>query len=328
VRCARLVLLSLAAAVLAPAPALGAEPAETIRFAERLQVPISALQLSQPLAVHADLHTGELFVADLRRNLVAIFDDRGLFRFAIPGGSVFRSPLDVATWPDGRILLLAYTDRGRSLVRLDFDGRHPRPVLLSGLPPQAEEPWLTSIALSADGSRLFLLDERNHRLWLATDAGEITGSVDLAAGYEEKERREQLLEQVDVYGDEVLVPLPMEGTIRIFDLEGRKLGFVGRKGGASCETAFPVAAAPTRDGNVLILDQQRALMMLWRREDNRCLGEISGIGAAPGRLYRPADLALDAEGDVFVSQGFEGRVQRFAGAAPATGAREARALRE
>jgi DNA-binding beta-propeller fold protein YncE len=322
--------MALIAACVAAVPLASAQddPVSRVRFDEILQVPVSSLQLSQPLAVHSDLHTGELFVADVRRNAIAIFDASGLFRFGIPGGQVFTSPQDVAVWPDGHILVLAYTDRGRSLIRMDFDGRHPEPFPIHGIPASAEEPWLTSIALSADGERVYLLDEKNNRLWIANGTGNVVGNADLAEGYTPKEKREQILERVDVYGNTVLVPLPMAGIVRMFDLDGERTGFAGRKGGASCETGFPVAAALTEDGNVLILDQQRALMMLWRPSDNRCLGEISGIGGAPGRLYRPADLALDPSGNAFVGQGFEGRVQRFRGVAPAEGAFEAAKLRE
>lgn len=302
----------------APAPA----------YDKLLQVPVSALEFSQPLTVHADLYTGELFVADVRRNLVAVFDERGLFRFAIRGGAMFRSPLDLATYPDGRILVLGYTDSGLSLVRLDFDGRHPETIPVTGLPEGIAEPTLRSIALNADGSRLYLLDEANHMLWIADAGGAVTGSVDLAEGYDADERRDQILTRVDIYGSTVLVPLPMEGSVHLFDLDGRSLGTVGYKGGAACENSFPVAAALTEDGRLVVLDQQKALMVIWRRKDNRCMGEISGIGAAPGRLYRPADLALDGDGRAFVGQGFEGRVQRFAGFTMAAGSAVARELRE
>ena len=92
-----------------------------------------------------------------------------------------------------------------------------------------------------------------------------------------------------------------------------------RVSSAPCQTAFPVAAALGADGTVVVLDWQRMLFMLWDPRTNRCLGETSGIGNAPGWLYQPSDLALDAEGRLYVSQGFEGRVQVFAGAAPAAG---------
>lgn len=322
------ILLAVVSTLLLLSHTLGQETSgKPIQFDMRLQVPVSAQALSQPLAVHADLHTGEVFVADVRSNTITVFDPDGLYRFTIPGGTVFTSPQDVTTWPDGRLLVLAYTEQGRSLVRMDYDGREPQLVPIRGLPAPAEEPWITSLALSADGEHLYLLDENNHRLWIANDQAEIQAGIDLAEGYTAKERREQILEQVDIYGQTVLVPLPMAGTVKMFDLAGKPIGFVGRKGGAACETAFPVAAALTEDGTVIILDQQRALMMVWRPSDNRCLAEVSGIGAGPGRLYRPADLAVDPSGRILVGQGYEGRVQRFRGAAPAAGSYRAAKLR-
>ena len=73
------------------------------------------------------------------------------------------------------------------------------------------------------------------------------------------------------------------------------------------------------DGNLLIIDQQRNMIVRWSVEDNRCLGDYYGLGAAPGYLYYPSDLALDGQGRLYVGQGFEGRVQVYDGLRPAAG---------
>jgi hypothetical protein len=60
------------------------------------------------------------------------------------------------------------------------------------------------------------------------------------------------------------------------------------------------------------------VVLRWDPETNRCLGDYLGLGAAPGLLYFPTDLALDAKGRIFLSQGFEGRVQMYEGMKPAS----------
>jgi hypothetical protein len=122
---------------------------------------------------------------------------------------------------------------------------------------------------------------------------------------------------VDVYGDTVLLPIPTDGLVHVFDLEGRSRGTIGARGSARCQTMFPAAAALDEAGRVIVLDQQRALFMTWDLERGVCLSEHYGFGNAPGALYQPSDLALDGAGRLYVSQGFENRVQVYAGARPA-----------
>ncbi len=314
--------LALALVVAVSATSAAAQPS----YAMRLAMPSELDELGHSRSVTADLATGEVFVCDGRRHRLAIFDPDGLYLYQIPGGKVFRAPLDVAVDPGGTLLLLAHEEAEPALLRLDFDGRPLGRAELSGLPDDPA-PQLVSIALSPSGERLYALDQAHLRLWIARREGDpaaadwtVTASVDLAEGLDDKDARELLLGRVDVYGDTVLVAVPTHGEVRLFDPEGRPRGRVGFKGTAPCQSAFPVAAALGADGNVLILDSQRMLFMTWDPRTNRCLAEHSGFGNAPGFFYKPADLALDAAGRVYVSQGFEGRVQVFAGASPAAGA--------
>lgn len=296
------------------ANAAGGNP---IEFWKRLVVPGGADRFQQPAAVHADLHTGEVFVCDRDNHRVVIFDARGLYRYQIPGGPVFRTPLDVAVDPEGYLFLLAYRERKRDLIRLDYDGRDPRPIDLGSLGGGDVQPQWASLAMSPAGDRLYLLDEADLALWIVSREGAAVRRIDLAVDSSGKEDRTQAVGRVDVYGDRVLVGMPMAGQVYLYDLDGNFLQAVGVHGTSSCQTAFPVAAALDRDGNLLVLDRQRTLFMRWSPEENRCLGEHSGIGTLDGFLYQPADLALDGEGRVYVSQGFEGRVQVFRNATPA-----------
>ncbi len=303
-------------------PVLCARPAMAearLPYLKRLSLPSATDIFKWPYSVHADLHTGEAFVCDQMNSRIVIFDKGGRYRFQIPGGRVFNSPLDVAVTPEGYIVVLGFVEGRRQLVLLDFDGKPMADLPLTGLPGGLLETEFVSVALSPAGDRLFVLDQANFRLWIAGLDGRVTGSVDLITEMAEEEAREQLFGHVDVYGDTVLVSLPIEGEVRLFDLDGEPLGRVGTKGTSPCNTAFPVAAAMDREGNVLVLDQQRMLIMLWRPDDNECLYETGGVGGRPGDLYKPADLALDAAGRVYVSQGFDGRVQIFENATPASG---------
>lgn len=296
---------------------------EGLRYIQRLSSPIRGDSFRLPRAVHADLHTGEVFVCDTFNNRIVIFDERGLFRYQIVGGESFRAPQDIAVDPEGYLFVLALRDGHKGLVLLDFDGLFIKKIELSGLPADTLEPDFLSIALSPSGERLFVVDKANNRLWIGRRDGQIETSVDLAPGLTAKEAEEQRLGHVDVYGDTVLVAMPTVGRIGMYDLHGNSRGGIGLKGTARCQTGFPVAAALAADGKVIVVDKQRALMMIWDPEGNRCLSEHSGFGNVPGAFYQPGDLALDVQGWVYVSQGFESRVQVFEEAPPAARPSEA-----
>lgn len=297
------------------APGRAEEPVP--RYLQRLDLPVAADALGSSEAVTADRATGEVFVCDSRRNRIVIFDSEGLFRYQIAGGETFGAPRDVAVDPEGYLVVLANHQGRTAIVELDFDGRFLGEIALSGIPEDAAELNLNSLALSPDGSRLYVVDMGNQVLWLAARDGSVTRRVDLAEGLEAVERRDRVLGRVDVYGDRVVVAMPSEGRVRYFDLEGTLEGEIGFRGTAACQLAFPVVAAFDRDGNFVVVDQQRMILLRWNPRGNRCIGEYYGMGTAPGFLYYPVDATLDSQGRLYVSQGFEGRVQVYEGLTPA-----------
>ncbi len=286
-------------------------------YVRRLIPPVRGDSFRQPRSVVADLHANEIFVCDTQNHRIAIFDKDGLFQHELLGGGVFRAPIDLAVDPEGYLLVLGVHEGVKGLIALDFDGLLLGPIPLQGLPEGLDPPDLLSVALTPDGTRIFAVDKANHWLWIADRDGQILGGVDFTEGLTEDEIRDQIFAHVDAYQDTVLVAVPSDGLIHLFDHSGNRKGSVGFKGTATCMTAFPVAAALDADGTVVILDKQRAMFMRWNPKGNRCLGEHFGFGNAPGAFYQPDDLALDALGQAFVSQGFEGRIQMYDGMVPA-----------
>jgi DNA-binding beta-propeller fold protein YncE len=298
------------------AAAVAAAPPEPL-FVRGLTLPVADDAIGYPQGVTADLHTGEVFVCDARMSRILVFDSQGLFVYEMPGGDAFSAPQDVAVDPEGRLVVVGSHDRRAAVVELDFDGLFRREIRLSGLGEGLEEPRFGSVALSPTGDRLYLLDTSNLRVFICDRDGAVQGAIDLAAGLSPRARRDLIPGHVDVYGDTLVVAVPSFSQIRLYDLDGTLRRETGVKGTASCTLGFPTAAALTRDGDLVIVDQQRMQILRWNAEANRCLGDYIGYGNLPGFLYYPMDLALDGAGRIFVAQGFEGRVQMFSGMTPA-----------
>jgi sugar lactone lactonase YvrE len=287
-------------------------------YTDRLRLPFRGDRLGITRSVTVDPVTAEIFVTDWRNGRIVIFDDRLLFRYIMAGDRFSSSPNEVAVDAEGFLVVLP--SAGKSLVYLDFDGAYLGDLTLRNLPQDlAREPHLVSVALSPDGKTVYVLDGNNQRVWFVQRDGRVRHSINLGAGLDEQALRDFIFGHVDVYDETLLVSVATQGRVHLFDLEGQPQGQVGLQGTAPCQSAFPVAAALDANGRVLLLDQQRALVTVWQVEGNRCLGEFSGFGGSPGRLYRPLDLALDAQGRVFISQGFEGRVQVYQHDSPAAG---------
>ena len=303
----------LALVSLVKVPIAAQEPA----YIRGLTLPVLHDAIGYPRGVTADLHAEEVFVCDTRKNRIVIFDEEGFFLFQIPGGDVFSAPRDIAIDPEGYLLVLANHQRRQALIELDFDGLFLREVSLTGLPDETPAPDLSSVSVSPSGDRIYALDRANLRLWIANRSGAIATSVDLAPGLSEKDRREVILGHVDVYGETVLVAVPSAGEVRMFDLDGGDQTVVGGPRTARCKVAFPVAAALAENGELVIVDQKRMLVLRWDPETNSCLGEYIGLGNLPGFLYHPKDIALDRSGRIYISQGFQGRVQMYEGMVPA-----------
>ena len=229
---------------------------------------------------------------------------------------------------DGFLFVLAYRGGGFTVLELDFDGAFRREVGLSGLPGDVLPPQLTSLAIAPAGDRLYLVDQANLRLWIADRDGAVQGSVDLSRAGSEERREDRFLGHVDVYGDTVLLAVPADGQIDLFGLDGSKRGWVGVRGSATCKLGFPVAGALRQDGTAVIVDQLRMLVEIVEVRGNRCLGDYYGIGVLPGQLYFPLDIAVGTNGRLYVSQGFEGRVQVFDGGSPAVGSAAAAEAQE
>lgn len=305
-------------ALIAASVGLGSAEEAAPSYLYLLAPPVVGDNIGFANSVTADLVTGEVFVCDSRRARILIFDSDGHFRYQIRGGSDFSAPRDLAVDPDGYLFVLANYKGPRALLQLDFDGKFIRQIQFSGQPRSDDVVSnLTSIAISPSGDRLYIVDSNRHEVWITDRDGNVLHVIELAAGLTEENRQDQILGRVDIYNDRMLLGMPTEARVRVYDLEGEMLTSVGQRGSAPCHVARPMAGVLDAEGTVIAIDSQRMAVVAFEQGVNRCVGDYLAAGTLPGNLYYPIDIALDAMGRLYVSQGFEGRVQAFRGFAPA-----------
>jgi len=85
--------------------------------------------------------------------------------------------------------------------------------------------------------------------------------------------------------------------------------FVGRIGTGELERPVDVAAG---DGVLYVCDAKACRIIAFDPEDGRLLRRLGGKGTEPGRFARPTNLALDADGNLLVSDTLNGRIQKLA----------------
>jgi hypothetical protein len=96
----------------------------------------------------------------------------------------------------------------------------------------------------------------------------------------------------------------------VFTVEGRFIGMFNTATAAG-ERSQPAAVAALGDGNLAVAQWREASCIQRFTKNGDFLGEWIGGGEEPGRVLEPTDLAVGADGSLFVLDRDGERVQRF-----------------
>jgi len=256
--------------------------------------------------IHVDSASGEIFVAESGHNRIMIFDEKGILRFQFSCTEALSHPMNVVVDSEGFIYVLGPAGSGRIIYRYDYDGLPlgalPIPETIGG-----EALDLSSIDMDVR-DRIFALDRAGSRILIFTREGALDGSFGVATELDADLRREMSFGELHIHEDRLYLPMSSMGLVQIYDLHGRRIRNLGRKGSTPGEMSFPIAVAHDTEGMLLVLDKHR-FNVLGFDAAGRFLGEFGGRGFRSGWFYHPSLLAVDTKDQVYVGQLYENRIQ-------------------
>lgn len=151
-----------------------------------------------------------------------------------------------------------------------------------------------------------------------------------------------------LHGGKLYVCDTKVGAVVVFDLVGRRFGYLGTEGPQRLRKPMNLCVGPdgrkyvadvdrgeivvlgpqdewvgtlgkqeltapvdvaVGDGRLYVCDAQECRIVVLDPVTGRALASFGGKGQAPGQFARPTNLALDAQGNIYVSDTLNGRVQ-------------------
>jgi DNA-binding beta-propeller fold protein YncE len=281
---------------------------------------IEGTYLKSPRGVFVDNTRGEIYVADTKNNLVAVYDLNGLPLFAFGYNGELEEPVKAVADPAGRLYVL--TGAPRKLKVFNYRGEYldDFPFGTAEVAPDA----LTvdsqrNIYIADKVSKQILVYDSDYRLILKIGAKNGGGS------YFESVKGITVDPDGDVYvADATAVP-----AVLVFGPEGEFIRGWGEHGMGPENVSLPSGVALDGEGRVLVVDTIRQAILIYDRQGT-LLQRFGGMGTAPGNMAFPADVATDGNAGIYVVERVGNRLQilKQNAAAPRNGRASAQSRRK
>ena len=108
----------------------------------------------------------------------------------------------------------------------------------------------------------------------------------------------------------IFVPGGESHQVHVYSPDGDALPPFGRFGTGPGGLVFPIGVAFGPHSTILVLDRMRHKILVFDSA-YKFVTELGRAGIWPGQLYHPLAIAASDDGRVFISQGFQSRVQLF-----------------
>ena len=249
--------------------------------------------------INQDLVKNEIYA--MIGEAVSIFNTSGMevYRFDYDPNVGIVS--DVAVMSNGQLAILASKGPLTRLVRCNFRGEPIGTIDLTGVPSGFTN-FSPNRVFARDG-KLYQISFSAMQIVISDEQGAFIKGVDLAKelGMSEKEREESGLGGFAIEHDGgFLFTIPATAKVYHFSADGKQRVF-GKRGSAPGRFGVVTGIAVDRDGNILVVDKLRCVVMIFERTNFALLKEFGNRGFQPGNLIGPDDILIDAQNRAYVS---------------------------
>jgi sugar lactone lactonase YvrE len=290
------VLLALAASL--PAAALAAPPARGLSFQRTIYADVADVALRNPEGVACD-DRGAVVVADTGNGRLLTYS----FKDGILDGGVqvklAQLPYPVRLQIDSKGFVLALDRRVRKIVKVDASG-----AFAGFVEPKGASSPVTPAAFKLDPSdNVHVLDVVAAKVLVVAPDGKVTRELPLPQG------ARGISDVAADAGGRIYLVDAVSATV--FVAEPAATAFRPLSASLKESISFPTYLTADNRGKLYVVDQNgNAVVRLG--VDGSFQGRELAMGWVDGAVYYPAQLCINAAGDVFLADRNNNRVQIFA----------------
>ena len=232
---------------------------------------------------------------------VSVFNTSGMEVYRFDYDPTIGIVSDVAVLGNGQLAILASKGPITRLVRCNFRGEPLGTIDLTGLP--AGFTGFSPNRVFSRDNRLYQVSFSAMQIVITDELGTFIKGIDLAKelGMSEKEREESGLGGFVIDKDGgFLFTIPATARAYVISPDGKQRVF-GKRGSAPGRFGVVTGIAVDRDGNILVVDKLRCVVMIFERTNFALLKEFGNRGFKPGNLIGPDDILIDNQNRAYVS---------------------------
>lgn len=255
--------------------------------------PFNAAQLK------LDPFKGEVYA--INGDSVSVFNASGMEVFRIDTDASIGSIVDIMVASDQKLILLASKNNHVNLLLCNYRGEQLGEITLKGIPPELKD--FSPNRLYGRDKEIYLVSLSKMRLMVIDEQGTFIRTIDLAKalGFTEQERNDSGLGgfAMDQGGGFVFTD-SVSGKLFTLSGDGLTSRVFGRRGSRPGQFGVPAGVAVDRNGNYLVVDKLRCVVMAFDRNFVFLL-EFAKRGLNPADLIAPDDIIVDNANRAYIS---------------------------